>query len=176
MDRATRIVPALGYAFLTPFYDSVVRATTREKLFKSKLLSHAGLSSSETILDVGCGTGTLLHMATVAKLGQKLTGLDADPHQLEAARKKLGPGIDLVEGYSTELPFENESIDCVLSSLFFHHLDRDSKRRSFDEIFVYFGKAAGVLSPTGERRRLFGCDVCFIKFRFSTASATRRTV
>ena len=38
--------------------------------------------------------------------------------------------LELDEGLSTELPYEDGSFDLVLSTLFFHHLDPEPKRRS----------------------------------------------
>ena len=45
-----------------------------------------------------------------------------------------GCEIDFVEGFSTELPFANDSFDVVLSSLFFHHLMPADKRSTLAEV------------------------------------------
>ena len=66
-----------------------------------------------------------------------MTGLDADPEVLARARRKAadaGCEIDFVEGFSTELPFANDSFDVVLSSLFFHHLMPADKRSTLAEV------------------------------------------
>ena len=52
-------VPALGYHWLTRFYDPIVRLTTRESTFKEALLRQAGIEAGHRVLDLGCGTGTL---------------------------------------------------------------------------------------------------------------------
>ena len=64
-------------------------------------------------------------------------GLDGDPQILEQARAKAAAaGLDVRfdHGYSTELPYEAASFDRVLSTLFFHHLTSDDKRRTLNEI------------------------------------------
>ncbi len=52
-------VPALRYRWLTPFYDAIVGATTRERIFKKALIAQAEIQSDHCILDLACGTGTL---------------------------------------------------------------------------------------------------------------------
>ena len=54
--------PALGYSWLTSFYDPVVRWTTREAEFKARLLAQAEIRPRHRVLDVGCGTATLAMM------------------------------------------------------------------------------------------------------------------
>ncbi len=53
-------IPALRYHWLTRFYDPLVRITTREKVFKQALVRQARIQDGQRILDLGCGTGTLL--------------------------------------------------------------------------------------------------------------------
>jgi SAM-dependent methyltransferase len=78
--------------------------------------------------------------------GAEVVGLDADPEMLAQARRKAeqaGVELELTEGFSTELPYEDASFDRVLSTLFFHHLDPEPKRRTAREI-------ARVLKKGGE--------------------------
>jgi SAM-dependent methyltransferase len=69
-------IPALGYRWLTRFYDPVVRATTREATFKDALLQQASIQDGQRILDLGCGTGTLAMMAKRANRSAAVFGLD----------------------------------------------------------------------------------------------------
>lgn len=141
-----RYVPALGFRALTPLYDAVVRLTTRERTFKQALLDQAGLAPGQDVLDLACGTGTLTIWASQRVPGLRLTGLDGDAEVLARARGKAQvAGLDIVfdEGLSTTLPYSNARFDRVLSSLFFHHLDRDGKQRTLAE-------ACRVLKPGGE--------------------------
>lgn len=72
-------------------------------------------------------------------------GLDGDPAVLERARRKaadVGVEVRFDEGFSDDLPYENGSLDAVLSTLFFHHLIPEVKQRTAREL-------ARVLKPGG---------------------------
>jgi ubiquinone/menaquinone biosynthesis C-methylase UbiE len=130
-------LPALRFPALTRIYDPVVRATTREGRFKAMLIEQAAVEPGQRVLDLGCGTGTLAIQVKRREPGAEVVGLDADPEMLSQAEAKAegaGVEVDLTEGMSTELPFEDGSFDRVLSTLFFHHLDPEPKRRTAREI------------------------------------------
>jgi SAM-dependent methyltransferase len=78
--------------------------------------------------------------------GLRLAGLDGDADVLARARAKAAVAqLDIAfdQGLSTSLPYADERFDRVLSSLFFHHLDRDGKQRTLAQAFR-------VLKPGGE--------------------------
>ncbi len=130
-------IPALKYHFLTRYYDLVVSLTTREKLFKTLLVKKIAPTSRQRLLDVGCGTGTLTQMLAKRGSDVSITGLDADLNALKQAKAKLvtmSKRVTFEQGFGQELPFETASFDAVVSSLFFHHLDRQQKLKVLKEI------------------------------------------
>jgi SAM-dependent methyltransferase len=139
-------VPALRFRALTGLYDPVARATTRESEFKDRLLRQAAIERGHRVLDLACGTGTLAIEAKRREPGAELVGVDGDAEVLARAAEKAGAAgldIELDEGLSTALPYEDASFDRVLSTLFFHHLDLAGKRATVAEI-------GRVLRPGGE--------------------------
>ena len=139
-------VPALGVDRLTSLYDPVIRLTTRERVFRRRLLDQARIAAGMTVLDVGCGTGTLAIQAKQRTPGAEVVGLDGDLKVLERARRKASAAraeVTFDQGLSGELPYPDGSFDRVLSSLLFHHLVRQDKLRTVAEI-------RRVLKPGGE--------------------------
>ena len=114
-------IPALGYRWLTRFYDPVVSLTTREGRFKAALLRQACIQDGHRILDLGCGTGTLGLMVKRGYTGAEVLGLDADLEVLELAGNKIakaGIEVRLDQGRASALPYSSDSFDRALSSLY----------------------------------------------------------
>ena len=111
--------------------------STREAHFKSRVLDRAAIRNGERVLDVACGTGTLALEVLQRAPGARVTGVDGDPEILDRARAKAeraGAEVSFDEGLSTSLPYEDESFDVVLSTLFFHHLTDEAKRATAEEL------------------------------------------
>ena len=141
-----KYIPALSYDWLTSFYDAVVRFTTREKVFKKAFVEQAKIKANHRVLDLACGTGTLTILIKNAQLQAAVVGIDGDAKILEIAKTKATEAdvqIQFDEGMSFDLPYEDESFDRVVSSLFFHHLTRENKLKTFSEV-------RRVLKPQGE--------------------------
>lgn len=66
-----------------------------------------------SLLDVGCGTGTLLAMAQAN--GLRCYGLDSSPGMLAQARAKV-PHASLVEGSFYAIPYADGSFDYVVET------------------------------------------------------------
>jgi len=142
----TNFIPALRFRWLTQFYDPVVQALLREKRCKQRLVEQAGLQPGHRVLDLGCGTATLSIMLKRACPEATVVGLDGDPEILSIARQKIsaaGVEIELHEGMAFAPPFAPCSFDRIVSSLVFHHLSTEDKRRTFTQVHE-------LLRPGGE--------------------------
>ena len=127
-------LPALRYHVLTPLYDVGIRLTMPERHFKDSLINAAKITAGHRVLDVGCGTGTLLQMIAVRVPEAILSGIDPDERILMRARRKLAADVTLDRGSATALPYHDENFDRVLSSLVIHHLPGPAKATAFREI------------------------------------------
>lgn len=145
-ETPARYVPALRFSWLTPAYDLVVRLTTRERTFKKALIEQARLQPGHSVLDLGCGTGTLTIEIARRCPEAMVAGVDGDPAILGLAARKaarLNARVQLDHALASALPYPNERFDRVVSSLFFHHLPWPDKERTAREAFR-------VLRPGGE--------------------------
>ena len=130
-----------------------VASRGREGAFRKRQLDLARVAPGESVLDVGCGTGTLA-IAAARRVGEggTVTGVDPSAALLARARKKArrarsGVAFELSGGEA--LPFPDRSFDLVLSSLVLHHLSHDALRSSAHEMYR-------VLKPGG---RLLVVDI-----------------
>lgn len=131
--KSNAYIPALRFDWLTGFYDSILSGTLKEEAFKRMLIEQAAIEPTHRVLDLGCGTGTLTIMLKEACPDATILGLDGDPKVLDIARAKVeasGVDVELHQGLAFDPPFEPRSFDKIVSSLVFHHLHTDDKRRT----------------------------------------------
>lgn len=103
----------------------------REGPFREKMLRLAQLKPGESVLDVGCGTGSL---ATAAKrqVGPAgiVWGLDASPEMIaraETKARKAGVDIGFKNAFAQSLPFRDSEFDVVLATIKLHHLPKKAR-------------------------------------------------
>lgn len=133
-----KFTPPLAYDFLTPLFDRVLNLLGYGKAFKRLVLELAEIKDGEKILDVGCGSGTLLIEAKTKYPNADCMGIDPDKKILQLAERKLeqaGVKARLVQGFAQELPFPPASLDVAISTLIFHHLSTPVKRETVKEIY-----------------------------------------
>lgn len=70
--------PAAGYHILTPLYDFGLAVTTREHVWRDRLVHHMALTKGEVILDIGSGTGNLALAIGRHSQGVRYFGIDPD--------------------------------------------------------------------------------------------------
>lgn len=146
MKMASRYIPALHFHWLTRWYDAVMRRWYPEQALKTALVAQARIQPGQRVLDLGCGTGTLMLLIKHAQPEADVYGLDVDPQVLAIAHKKAeqdGAAMVLQQGSSTDLPYRDQTFDRVFASLMLHHLIREAKRRTLAEAFR-------ILKPGGE--------------------------
>ncbi len=83
-------------------------------------------------LDVGCGTGVLA--TRLAQAGYQMSGIDPSDGMLDVLRARM-PEIEAVQASGTEIPFEDDSFDLVLTVAVMHHIaDPGDVRRTLIEM------------------------------------------
>ena len=116
---------ARTYERWAPDYDRRWRRYTDVTL--GVLLDHLVLDRAPDILDVGCGTGTLLARLRGRAPQAHLLGVDVNPAMLRIARAKLeGLAVDLRHGTAYHLPVADRAVDVVTMASVVHYLKRPS--------------------------------------------------
>ncbi|MGH7897000.1 MAG: class I SAM-dependent methyltransferase [Candidatus Binatia bacterium] len=129
-------LPAAGHDWFLPLYDPLVKLMGGDRA-RRDLVDQAAIRPASRVLEVGCGTGSLLVLVKSVHPDVEVVGLDPDPKALARAKRKAdGAGISMAldRGFSDALPYPRGSFDVVLSSLMFHHLAADEKQSTLREI------------------------------------------
>lgn len=122
--------------YMAGHYDKIT--FTEKSRFRRKQAAMIGFKEGESVLDVGCGTGSLSILAkrAVGDLG-RVSGIDIAPKMIRIAREKAerqGLDIDFQTASIAQLPFAAAQFDVVMSSLMFHHLPVPVKKEGLAEI------------------------------------------
>jgi ubiquinone/menaquinone biosynthesis C-methylase UbiE len=143
--HARRFVPAAGVDWLLPLYDPMVRLLVREEHVRGRLLEAAQIGEGARVLDLGCGTGSLVVMLKRRHPSSRVSAIDPDPKALARARAKVqraGADVAFEQGFADALPYEAGAFDRVVSSFMLHHLTGAEKDAALRESFR-------VLAPGG---------------------------
>lgn len=124
---ARGFTPAAGVRWLTPLYDAGVAVATRERRWRRLLVEQVRAVPGDVIVDVGCGTGSLLVLLGRAAPGASLVGIDPDPEVLRRAAAKAaaaGLVIEFLRGFAedTATLLAGRRATKAVSSLVFHQV------------------------------------------------------
>src|SRR5215831_19034358 len=108
-------LPDLGPDVYAQWRASGIGAIT-EQLQRRLILTLLGDVRGRDVLDVGCGDGDLA--VELWRRGAAITGIDASPEMVEAARaraKREGADIAFIVGEAASIPFDPERFDVVVA-------------------------------------------------------------
>ncbi|HWP56720.1 MAG TPA: methyltransferase domain-containing protein [Candidatus Acidoferrales bacterium] len=108
-----------GWTERAAAYDSYFALVTRQAI--EPILATFGDLCGKRLLDVACGTGHLT--ASAAARGAEAEGLDFASTMAATAAANY-PGIKFTVGDAEDLPYEDESFDCVACSFGLLHMER----------------------------------------------------
>ena len=111
------------FGALAPRYDELRHAEPELRAEVFELLVRAGDLGGRRVLDVGCGTGTLVTWLA-EHAAARVWGVDLSPEMLAVAREKVPAGVGLKEGRAEALPFKDGWFERVVMMLVLHHVDR----------------------------------------------------
>ena len=110
----------------------------QERRFRERLLELGRIGTGESVLDIGCGTGSLA-LAAKRRVGPSgsVSGVDASPEMIARARRKASKAhLDITFSMAAveALPFQDGQFDVALSTLMLHHLPRQVRRQCAAEL------------------------------------------
>lgn len=122
-------VPAAGKRWLLPLYDPFLALLTGERRWRGQIIASLDLQPDDTVVDVGCGTGTLAVMAKQAAPQATFIGIDPDPDALARAERKAarkGVSVSFRRGFGDETARIAGAgrMSKAVSSLALHHMPR----------------------------------------------------
>jgi trans-aconitate 2-methyltransferase len=104
-----------------------------------EVLARLDLAGTEVVLDAGCGSGRITEALIDRLPDGRVIGVDQSASMVEAARRRLGPEVDLRVVDLLELELE-QPVDAILSTATFHWIsDHD----------LLFRRLRGALRPGG---------------------------
>ena len=114
--KSKTYIAALGYNWLTNFYDLAISITMPEKRFRTKLIDLVNPLEGEKILEFGFGTGENLILGVNRNSNVQFKGLDIDPKVKRIAEKKFKANsidvrLDIYNG--GKFPYQNNAFDKV---------------------------------------------------------------
>lgn len=131
----SNFIPAFHWHALTSSYENAAGFFAKSiwKRLADEVAKRA--PQNATVMDLGCGPGTVLRLIRDRRSDLKLTGSDIDPAIIRIAEKEAaGKDIQFHTASIDELPFQPQSADIIISSLMFHHLDESVKRKALEQI------------------------------------------
>lgn len=131
-------------------YDNGIEGFLSQR-FYNDLLDNVILDPGNCVLDVGCGTGTFLNRLSNKSTKIASYGIDYSTNMILEAEKKY-PQMNFCVGNSKELPYEDATMDVVITCMAYHH---------FEDQTAFRKEAFRILKPCG---KLYVCDPKFPAF------------
>lgn len=98
------------------------------------------LAQNSTVLDIGCGTGE--QVKRYRKFGFNAVGIEP-AENMRLIAQKYNPGVPILDGIITNLPFQNESFDFILAIEVLRYLHPLDIQQAYKEMLR-------VLKPEGK--------------------------
>lgn len=127
-------------------YDDKMEGKISQKVYRL-VMESVELSPGDKILDMECGTGTILYrLNNLCNI--EGYGIDIEEKMIEQAKKKC-PQMSIQHGDCSKTPFEGEMFDSLIACMTFHH---------FYDQEAFAAEASRILKTGG---KLYLADPCF---------------
>lgn len=97
-----------------------------------KFRDHYGLTAENSVLDVGCAKGFMLHDFRQVIPGIKVAGIDISQYAIDNAMESVKPFVGVAN--AKDLPFPDKSFDLVVSITTIHNLPLEECKQAIREV------------------------------------------
>jgi len=123
--------------------------------------SHFGLTAQDSVLDIGCAKGFMLHDFAGLIPGLTVKGIDVSDYAITHALEDMR--LHVAVGDARQLAFPDKSFDVVISINTIHNLDREECGKALREIERVARRGAFVTVDAyrdkAERERMFAWNL-----------------
>lgn len=136
MSTRRSYLPAAGHDWLLGTYDPWTKLLGADAI-RSALLGQMALERGQRVLDIGCGTGSLVVRLKTLHPGISVVGLDPDSAALALAKRKAqraGVDVHFDRGFSDQLPYADASFDRVSCTFMLSLLSTAEKEATLREV------------------------------------------
>jgi ubiquinone/menaquinone biosynthesis C-methylase UbiE len=144
------------WSVAAPLYDLPFLQQWVYRPAQDQVVSELRTHGAQRIADIACGTGILAARIQAELHPEQVYGVDMSDGMLEQARTRSG-AVTWLKGPAERLPFEDGSLDAVVTTSAFHFFDQPAAMRDFHRVLVPGGLVAvATISPPlpGAVRRL----------------------
>jgi ubiquinone/menaquinone biosynthesis C-methylase UbiE len=114
-----------------------------------EILKRAGLKPTDTLVDLGCGTGRLAIQVVPTLVGGQYTGIDISRSMLNEARKRIEKGVpdppcrvSWIHQTTPVFELDDNSIDMMCAFSVINHMEHE-------DAYLYFKEALRIVRPGG---------------------------
>ncbi len=154
----TSYTPALGSHEHTAEFDRVMAVMTRERRWRDHMLKALSPAESQTIIDLGSGTGSFAILIKDTQPSARVIAVDPDPEVRAIAERKAGDRqIEFITAMGDEAigSVSDGSVDAVTCSLVLHQCPMGAKRGILANAYRLLKPGGRLLiSDYGEQRTL----------------------
>lgn len=136
MTGERKYLPAASLDIFLPAYDPIMALLGFSRALRP-LVAQAELEPDHSVLDIGCGTGTLAILIKRLHPTVNVTGVDPDSRALARAWRKASRArvtVTFDRGFADAMQYPDATFDRVFSSMMLHHVPKEEKPKVLAEV------------------------------------------
>jgi len=135
------------WSIASPLYDLPFLQRWVYRPAQDEVVGEVRAHGADRVADIGCGTGILASRIAAELEPGTVYGVDMSDGMLEQAKARSG-AVTWMKGPAERLPFDDDSLDAVVSTSAFHWFDQPAAMREFYRVLAPGGMAAvATISP-----------------------------